>query len=170
MGRTTTAGGVVLLEVQPGPLLLALWFDLSSMVFCFQLCAISGRRTTRPRAAASSAKRGGTSRVFLATRSNRAPASGNRALDHGSGSAGRGRGSGPTLERENETETEIEQRLVAQEREPRAVVESLATVLGEVIKLSAAASQMCEMLLQIITDLQSAGSAADCAGSDGRSQ
>ena len=48
----------------------------------------------------------------------------------------------PTQERENETETEIEQRLVAHERELRAVVEILAAVLEEVSKTLAAVSQM----------------------------
>ena len=69
---------------------------------------------------------------------------------------------------------EIEQRLAAQEREVGAVVESLATVLGEVTKLSAAVSQIREMLLQITNAInpnpQLAGPAADGAGSDGRSQ
>ena len=64
-------------------------------------------------------------------------------------SAGRGQGSGSTQERENETETEIEQHLAAQERELEAVVESMATVLGEVSELSAAVSQTREMLLHI---------------------
>ena len=55
------------------------------------------------------------------------------------------------------------------------MVESFATVLGEVSELSAAVSQMRDMLLQITDDainqdLQVAGSAADGAGSDGRSK
>ena len=83
------------------------------------------------------------------TRSNRAPASGGGRLTTGRASAGRDRDSGPTQERENETQMEIEQRLAAQERELGALVESLATVLDEVSELSAAVSQMREMLLQI---------------------
>ena len=60
-----------------------------------------------------------------------------------------GLGSGATQERENKTEKEIEQGLVAQERELGAVVESFATVLGEVSELSATVSQMRERLVQI---------------------
>ena len=41
----------------------------------FQLCTVSGRRTTHPRATANAATPGGASRVPLTTRSNCAPAS-----------------------------------------------------------------------------------------------
>ena len=80
---------------------------------------------------------------------------------------------GPAQERANEAKREIEQGLAAHERELGAVVESLATVLGEVRELSAVASEMPEMLLQItdaIKDPRLAGPAADGAGSDGSSQ
>ena len=93
---------------------------------------MSGRRTTRPRAAANAATRGGASRVAPATRSNRVPASGGGCSTTDCPSAGRSQGKGPTQERENETKTEMEQGLAAQERELGAVVESLATVLGGV--------------------------------------
>ena len=77
----------------------------------------------------------------------------------------------PTQERENETETEIEQRLVAHERDLRAVAKILATVLEEVSKMSTAVSQMREMLFQIADainqDSQLAGPAVDGAVSDG---
>ena len=128
---------------------------------------MSSRSITRPRAAINTATRGGASRVTPATRSNRAPASGGGRSTTGRASAGRGQGSGPTKEQENETKTDIEQRLHAQERELGAVVESLATVLGEVSEFSAAGSQMREMLLQITDsinqDPQLAGTAADGA-------
>ena len=175
MEITNTAGEVVLLLVQSGLLLLIFCFDLPSLAsFFFQLCAMSSRRTTRPRAAANATTRSGASRVNPATRSNRAPASGGGPSTTGRACAGRGRGSGPTQERDNETETEIEQRLATQEQELGAVVENLATVLGEVSKLSAAVSQIREMLLHITytinQDPQLAGPAADSAESDGRSQ
>ena len=174
VGRTTTAGVVVLLLVQPRLLLLNLWFDLPSFVLLLQLCAMSSRRTTRPRAATNTAMRGGASRVTPATHSNRISASDGWCWTTGRASAGRSRGSGPTQERENETEMDIEQRLATQEQELGAVMESLATVLGEVSELPAAVDQMRKMLLQITDainqDPQLAGPAVDGAGSDGRSQ
>ena len=62
----------------------------------FQLCAVSGRRTTHPRAAANAATPGGASRVPLATRSNRAPASSGGCTTTGRAFAGHGQGNGPT--------------------------------------------------------------------------
>jgi hypothetical protein len=76
--------------------------------------------------------------------------------------------------RENETENEIEQRLVAQEGELGATMESLPVVLREFSKLLARVSQECDMFLQntnaINQDPYLAGPAVDGAGSNGRFQ
>ena len=121
VGRTTTPGvAVLLLLVQPGLLLLILWFDLAGLVYCF-----SAVRHVRQAYNTPGLREPRTKKVV------------------------EGLGSGATQERENKTETEIEQGLAAQERELGAVVESFATVLGEVSELSAAVSQMREMLVQI---------------------
>ena len=155
VGGTTTPGVAMLLIVQPGLLLLIFWFDPPGLVFLFSAVRHVRQAYNTPQGYA-----------------NRAPASGGGRSTTGRTCAGWGQGRGATQEPENKTETEIEQRLAAQERELGAVVESLATVLEEVSKLSAAVNQMREMLVQITDAInqhpQLAGPAADDAGSDGR--
>ena len=112
---------------------------------------MSSRRTTRPSSAADAAAGGGASRAASVTRSNHTPNSGGGRSTTGRACVDRGQGSGVssaalaslTQERENETETETEteteKRLPAQERQLKAVAESLATMLEEMSELSAAA-------------------------------
>ena len=147
---------------------------LQLSLFFFQLCAISGRCTICSKVATNAVMRGGGSPATPTMRPNRAPASSDGRSTTGRAYAGRSQSSGPNQERVNKTETEIAQRLAAQERELGAVVESLVAVLEETGELSAAVSQLREMLLHN-TDAISQGPylawpAAGGAGSDGRSQ
>ena len=87
VGRTTTAGVIVLPLLQRGLLLSILSLDLPSLVsFFFQLCTMSGRRTTCPEASKPAATQRSSPRVRERNRNgDRAAFGPTRARDGGRG-------------------------------------------------------------------------------------